>query len=80
MGITDIVTTPDRYGSFVTLSRKHQDRTCLMASAQPISVTDETKELYEDYKMQFENYPFNSETTETGNIPSDKIAEAQQKK
>ena len=30
--------------------------------------------------MQFENDPFNSETTETGNILSDKIAEAPQKK
>ena len=30
--------------------------------------------------MQFENDPFNSETTETGNRLSDKIAEAQQKK
>ena len=30
--------------------------------------------------MQFENDPFNSETTETGNILSDEIAEAQQKK
>ena len=30
--------------------------------------------------MQFENDPFNSETTETGNRLSDDIAEAQQKK
>ena len=30
--------------------------------------------------MQFENDPLNSETTETGNIPSNEIAEAQQKK
>ena len=30
--------------------------------------------------MQFENDPLNSETTETGNILSDEIAEAQQKK
>ena len=36
--------------------------------------------LYENYKMWFENNPFNSETTETGIIISDEIAEAQQKK
>ena len=30
--------------------------------------------------MQFENDPFNSETTETGNRLSNEIAEAQQKK
>ena len=30
--------------------------------------------------MQFENGPFNSETTETGNILSNEIAEAQPKK
>ena len=43
-------------------------------------INDESKELYEDYKMQFENDPFNSETTETGNRLSDEIADAQQKK
>ena len=82
MGITDIVSTPDSYGSFVDLVKK--------ASRQNISrgfrrsyirgLTIETKLLYEDYKMQFEDDPFNSEATETGNILSDKIAEAQQKK
>ena len=43
-------------------------------------LTDESKELYEDYKIQLENDPFNSEPTETGNRLSDEIAEAQQKK
>ena len=78
MGITNIYPRPDSYGFFVDLIKE--------ASSQNIPcgyiccITDETKELYEDYKMQFENYSFNSETTEIGNRLSDKIAEAQQKK
>ena len=43
-------------------------------------LTDESKELYEDYKMQLEKDQFNSETTETGNRLSDEIAEDHQKK
>ena len=82
MGITDIVPTPDNYGSFVDLikkaSRRNIPRGC--RTSYICGLTDESKELYEDYKMQFENGPFNSETTETGNRLSDKIAEAQQKK
>ena len=82
MGITDIVPTPDNYGSFVDFIKKasrhnipHSCRTSYICG-----LTDESKKLYEDYKMQFENDPFNSETTETGNRLFDKIAEAQQKK
>ena len=64
MGITDIVPTPDNYGSFVDLVKKssRQNRTSYICG-----LTEEPKELYEDYKMQFENDPFNSETTDTGN-------------
>ena len=41
-------------------------------------VTNETKELYEDYKMPFKNDPFNSETTKTGNRILDEIAESRE--
>ena len=82
MGITDIVSTPDDYGSFVDLikkaSRRNIPRGC--RTSYICGITDESKELYEDYKMQIENDPFNSETTETGHRLSDEIAEAQQKK
>ena len=82
MDITDILPSPDNYhGSFVDLikkaSRQNIPRGCCTSYIS--GLTDETKELYEDYKMQFENDPFNSETTETCNILSDEIAEAQQK-
>ena len=81
MGITDIVPTPDNYGSFVDLikkaSRQNIPRGC--RTSYICDLTDECKQLYEDYKMQFENDPFNSETTETGNRISAEIAEAQQK-
>ena len=63
------------------LLREHQDRTFPVVAASYIcGLTDETNELHEDYKMQFENGPFNSEATETGNRLSDEIAEAQQKR
>ena len=82
MGITDIVPTPDNYGSFVDLmkkaSRQNIPRGC--RTSYICGLTDETKELYEDYKMQFENDPFNSEITETGIRLSGEIAEAQHKK
>ena len=81
MGITDIVPTPDNYGSFVNLikksSRQNIPRGC--RTSYMCGITDESKELYEDYKMQFENDPSNSETTETDNKLSE-IAEARQKK
>ena len=74
MGITDIVPTPDNYGSFVDLikkaARQNIPRGC--CTSYICGLTDETKDLYEDYKMQFENDPFNSETTETGNRRSAK--------
>ena len=38
MGIADSVPTPDNYGSFKDLSRKHQHRTFPVAVAQDISV------------------------------------------
>ena len=82
IGITNMVPTPDNYGYFVDLikeaSRQNIPRGC--RTNYICGLTDEAKELYEDYKMQFENDPFNSETIETGNILSDEIAEAQQKK
>ena len=82
MGITDIVPTPDNYGSFVDLIKKvsRQNIICGCRTSYICGLTDATKELYEDYKMQFENDPFNIETTETGNSIPDEIAEAQQKK
>ena len=68
-GITDIVPTPDNYESFVYLikkaSRQNIPRGC--RTRYICGLTDETKELYEDYKMKFENKPFNSDTIETGN-------------
>ena len=82
MGITDIVSTPDNYGSFVDLIKKASTqnfpRGC--CTSYICGLTDETKELYEEYKMQFKNDPFSTETTETGNRLSDKIVESQQKK
>ena len=79
--ITDIV-TPDNYGSLVDLikkpSRQNIPRGC--RTSYICDITDETKELYEDFEMQFEDDPFNSETTETGNGLSDEITEAQQNK
>ena len=82
MGITDIAPTPDNYGSVVDIvkkvSRQSIPRVCRTSCI--CGLTDETKELYEDYKIQFEDDPFNSQTTETGNRHPDDIAEAQQKK
>ena len=82
MGITNIVPTPDYYGSFVDLikkaSRQNIPRGC--RTSYICGLTDESKELYEDYKMQFENDTFNSETTGTGNRLSYEVSEAQQKK
>ena len=82
MGITYIVPTPDNYGSFVDLvkkaSRRNIPRGC--RTSYIYGLTDESEELYEEYKMQFENDPFNSETTETGNRLSDEISEVLQKK
>ena len=52
MDITDIVPTMD---PLWTLSRKQQDGTSYICG-----ITDESKELYEDDKMQFEDDPFNS--------------------
>ena len=82
MGITDIVPTPDNYGSFVDLIKKtsRQNIPCVSRTSFICGLIDESKELYEDYKMQFENDPFNSETTEPGNRISDEIAEVQQNK
>ena len=82
MGITDIVPTPENYGSFEDLIKKEsrQNNPCGCRTSFICGITDETKELYEAYKMSFENDPFNSETTETDNRLSDEIAEAQLKK
>ena len=82
MGITDIVPTPDNYGSFVDFIKKTSRRNIPRGfrTRYICGITDESKELYEDYKMQFENDQFNSETTETGNRLSNEIVDAQQKK
>ena len=81
MCITDIVPIPDNYGSFVDIvkkaSRQNLPRGCRISYI--CDLTDETKELYKDYKIKFEDDPFSNEITETGNTLSDKIAEAQQK-
>ena len=79
MGITDIVPSLDNYGSFVDLIKKTSRRD-IPRTRYICGLTDDSKELYEDYNMQFENDPFNSETTETGNRVSDEIVGAQQKK
>ena len=73
MGITDIVPTPDNYGSFVDLIKKasRQNIASGCCTSYICDLTDETKELYDNYKMQFENDPFNSKTTETGDRLSD---------
>ena len=82
MGITNVVPTPDNYGSFVDLikkaSRQNIPRGCRTSYICGLIV--ESTELHEEYTMLFENHPFNKETTETGNGLSDEIAEAQQKK
>ena len=57
-----------------TLSRNHKYITF------PVSgVTEETEELYEDYKLQFDYDPFNCEQHKQA-IDSDEIAKTQQKK
>ena len=82
MGITDILPTPDNYASFVDLIKKvsRQNIPRGWRRSYICSITDETKELYEDYKMQFENDLFNSKRTETGSRLSDETTEAQQRK
>ena len=83
MGITDIVPTPDNYGSFVDLIKKASRqniprgcRTCYICG-----LTDETKGLYiQGLQNAVRNDPFNREITEAGDTLSDEIAEAQQKK
>ena len=79
-GITDIVPTPDNYGSFVELIKKPsiQNIPSGCRTSYICGIPDESKELYEYYNMKFANDPFNSETT--SNRLSDEIAEAQQKK
>ena len=82
MSVTDSVPTPDNDGSFEDLikkaSRQQIPRGC--PTSYICGLTDESTKLYEDYKMQLKNDPFNSETTETGNRISDEIVEAQKKK
>ena len=43
-------------------------------------LTDETKELYEQYQERFESNPFDIETTEAGDELSKAIAEVQRQK
>ena len=82
MGITDIVPSPDNYGSFLDLvkkaSRQNIPRGC--RTFYICGLTGDTKELYENSRIPFEDDPFNSETTETGNRLSDEIVEAQRNK
>ena len=82
IGITDIVPTPDNYGPFVDLVKNASRHNILRGchTSYSCGLTDETKELYKGYKMQFKDDPFNSATTETGNRLCDEIADAQQKK
>lgn len=80
--ITKIMPTPDNYGTFVDLvkeaSRNNIPRGC--HTSYICGLNDESKELYEIYKSQFEDDPFDTETTETGNKLANVIAEAQQQK
>ena len=61
-----------------TLESIRTEHSPLLPHKLYMCLTDETKEFYEEYKMQFENDPFNSELTDTGNRLSDEIAKAQQ--
>ena len=76
MGITDIIPSLDNYGTFVDLvknaSRQNIPRGC--RTSYICGLTDKTKEVYEDHKMQFQDDLSNSETIETDNMLSDEIA------
>ena len=74
MGINDISQTTDNYRYFVDIIKKASRQNIPRGyhTSYSCGLTTETNELYEDYKMPFKNYPFNSET---GNRLCNEIAE-----
>ena len=54
-------------------SRRHIPRGCRTDYIQ--GLTDESKNLYEAYKQQYSNNPFDNRTMESGNLLQDKMTE-----
>ena len=73
--ITDVEPTPANYNCFVEsvrmASRRHIPRGCRTKFIS--GLTEESKSLYEAYKTQYSNSPFDNGTMESGNALLDSI-------
>ena len=67
-GIQNLPPTPGNYERFVSLVKKASCRNIPRGcrTSYVCGLTDETKELYEQYQERFESNPFDIETTEAG--------------
>ena len=81
-GIQNLPPTPGNYERFVPLVKKASCRNIPRGcrTSYVCGLTDETKELYEQYQERFESNPFDIETTEAGDELSKAIAEVQRQK
>ena len=81
-GIQNLPPTPGNYERFVSLVKKASCRNIPRGcrTSYVCGLTDETKELYEQYQERFESNPFDIETTEAGDELSKAIAEVQRQK
>ena len=75
--IEEVEPIPSNYNRFVenvrVASRRHIPRGCITDYVQ--GVTGESKNLYEAYKQQYSNNPFDNRTMESGNLLLDKMTE-----
>ena len=81
-GIQNLPPTPGNYERFVSLVKKASCRNIPRGcrTSYVCGLTDETKELYEQYQERFESNSFDIETTEAGDELSKAIAEVQRQK
>jgi hypothetical protein len=80
--IEDVESTPANYNRFVesvrVASRRHIPRGCRTEYVP--GLTDDSKKIYEEYKKQYSNDPFDERTIETGNLLLDKLTEEKRRK
>ena len=80
--ITDVEQTKANYNRFVEsvrmASRRHIPRECRTEFIS--SLTEESKSLYEAYKTQYSNSPFNDGTMESGNTLLDSLIEEKKRR
>ncbi|XP_071480569.1 uncharacterized protein [Diadema antillarum] len=80
--ILDLPATPDNYDAFVesvkSSSRHNIPRGCRTRYIQ--GLTDDSKALYDDYILRFEDDPFSDDTIELGEALANSITEERRKK